>query len=253
MSENRLIDYFKKNKKIAMGFSGGVDSSLLLYYANKYCDIVAAYFVKSQFQPQFELDDAKKLAEKLGVEIIIINLNVLESKKVIQNDKERCYYCKKEIFGTILKRARKDGFTLLIDGSNASDDFDDRPGMRALEEMKVESPLRICDLDKKTVRELSKKLGLFTWNKPSYACLATRIETGTIIKEENLRKIELLEAKLKKIGLREFRLRILKKACKIEVVEDEFSCIMENREEIYKMLKESFDDVLLDLKARTTD
>lgn len=247
-----LKDFFDKYPKIALGFSGGVDSSYLLYAAEKYGADIKAYYVKSQFQPQFELDDAKKTAEYVGVDFTVINCDALSDPKVCANPKDRCYHCKNNIFGYILENAKKDGYKYIIDGTNASDDAGDRPGMKALEEMKVLSPLRMCGLTKADVRNLSKEAGLFTWNKPSYACLATRIPAGEEITNEKLAKVEKCEKALMDMGFTDFRIRVSDNKAKLQVKEKQFVKVLELREKILENLTSEFDDVFLDLKERVT-
>ena len=164
-----LSDFFEQHPKAALGFSGGVDSAYLLYAAKKYGADVRAYFVKSQFQPAFELEDARRLARQLNADMRIISCDILSNETVAANPENRCYYCKQSIFGLLKQAAAEDGYTCIIDGTNASDQSGDRPGMRALSEMEVLSPLRLCGLTKAEIRERSKEAGLFTWDKPSYA------------------------------------------------------------------------------------
>ena len=125
----------------------------------------------------FEYNDAMRLAEQIGARVRVIEVDVLADERVRQNPSNRCYYCKQAIFGNILRAAAEDGYTLILDGTNASDDEGDRPGMKALKELQVRSPLRECGLTKDMIRQLSRQAGLFTWDKPAYACLATRIRT----------------------------------------------------------------------------
>ena len=158
-----LKEFFVLHPKAALAFSGGVDSAYLLYAAKQYAEEVQAYYVKSEFQPQFERDDAVRLASELGVDMKVFDLHVLSVPCVKENPSDRCYYCKKAIFGAIMEAAKSDGFSVLLDGTNASDDAGDRPGMRALEELSVLSPLRECGLTKLQIRQLSKEAGLFTW------------------------------------------------------------------------------------------
>ena len=158
--EVRTVDikeFFEETKEAAICFSGGVDSAYLLSQAVKYAVKVKAYYVKSCFQPEFELEDALRLAEQLGAEMEVLNLgtSVLD-EKVSSNPPDRCYYCKKKIMGAIKEAAARDGFDTILDGTNASDDAGDRPGMKALGEMKILSPLRICGLTKDEIRRLSK-------------------------------------------------------------------------------------------------
>ena len=167
-----LQEFFAAHPKVALGFSGGVDSSYLLYAAKQAGADVRPYFAKTQFQPEFELEDAKRLAELVDIELTILPYDVLPAAGF--NPPDRCYYCKTALFGALVARAKADGYDTIIDGTNASDDAGDRPGMKALQEMQVLSPLRLCGLTKQDIREKSKEAGLFTWDKPSYACLATR-------------------------------------------------------------------------------
>ena len=139
----KLKGFFHENPEVAVAFSGGVDSSYLLYAARQTARRVKAYIVKSSFQPQFELDDALRLAKELNVDTEVIEVDVLSDQDVVSNPPRRCYYCKKRLFSAILEHAANDGFRLVLDGTNASDDAGDRPGMVALRELSVESPLRV--------------------------------------------------------------------------------------------------------------
>lgn len=240
-----------KDKKVAIAFSGGVDSSYLLYAAKTLNLDFQGYYINSQFQPEFEMEDALKLTKELNIDIKIIPLNVLENKTVTNNHSNRCYDCKNTIFTTIVKEAKKDGFEIILDGTNASDDPDNRPGMKALEELKVLSPLRIANLTKDDIRKYSKEANLFTWNKPAYACLATRIPTSMEITEELLQKIENSEKILFEMGFEDFRVRVLdNKIAKLEFTENQFLDVIRERFEIAQKLKPFFHDVYLDLKAR---
>ena len=246
-----LQDYFNKNKAAALAFSGGVDSAYLLYAGIHYgCDI-HAYYVKAEFQPQFELEDAKRLAEELGAKMTIIEVSVLPYENVTANGPRRCYYCKQQIFSRIIAAARADGYTLLLDGTNASDDAGDRPGMQALRELSVQSPLRECGLTKTEIRRLSKEAGLFTWDKPAYACLATRIPTGTPITREDLIATENAEAALFALGFTDFRVRKVGDTAKLQVPERQLSAVLERRAEILEGLKPYYRNITLDLEVRS--
>lgn len=245
-----LKDFFKVNNKIALGFSGGVDSSYLLYAAKKYGADIKAYYVKTQFQPEFELEDAKKLANEINAEVIILDYDILQHEEVCKNPKNRCYYCKNKIFGLIKEQALKDGYTTIIDGTNASDDSDDRPGMKALGELEVKSPLRICGLTKDDIRKKSKDAGLFTWNKSAYACLATRVNTNSKITEDKLFKIENAENILFRMGFDDFRVRMYYDDAKLQFKESDMSKAFNMKDEICNKLSIYFDNILLDLKGR---
>lgn len=248
--EDQLIAYFREAGEAAIAFSGGVDSAYLLYAAGKSGAKVTAYYVKAAFQPEFETQDACKLAEQLGCEMKILKVDVLACEEVAANPKNRCYFCKRQIFGTIIRAAAEDGHVLLCDGTNASDDAADRPGMVALQELSVQSPLRICGLTKAEIRELSKKAGLFTWDKPAYACLATRIPSGVRITEDLLRRTEWAEEYLFSLGFTDFRVRLLGDAAKLQIREDQLPLLCRHREAIVDRLKEMYSDVYLDLEVR---
>lgn len=246
-----LKDFFSENAKLAIAFSGGVDSAYLLYAAIKYGVDTKAYYVQSSFQPQFELDDAKKLAKELGADMQVIYADVLANAVVADNPTDRCYHCKKIIFTEIAKAAAKEQYHILADGTNASDDASDRPGMRALTELSVRSPLRECGLSKDDIRRLSKEVGLFTWNKPAYACLATRIPNGEKITKEKLQKTEVAEKYLYSIGFVNFRVRMLGDAAKLEVTKDQLPLVLAKRQEIIFELSKYYSAVVLDLQLRT--
>ena len=245
-----LSAYFAQHPKAALGFSGGVDSSYLLYAARQAGCSIRPYFIKTPFQPQFELEDARRLCASLGAELTVLELDVLADPAVAANPADRCYHCKRRLFGTLAARALADGYTLLLDGTNASDDADDRPGMRALRELHVASPLRECGLSKPEIRRLSKQAGLFTWDKPAYACLATRIPTGTPITAEALRITERGEGYLFSLGLRDFRIRFLHGAARLQVPEAQLPLVLAHREEIVRELKRNYRAVMLDLEVR---
>lgn len=246
----KLSDFFIKNPKAAIAFSGGVDSAYLLYAAKAAGADVCAYYVKSVFQPQFELEDAKRLAGQLGADMRILEADVLASQTVADNPDDRCYHCKKLIFHTITGAALEDGYTLLLDGTNASDEEGDRPGMRALKELSVRSPLRECGLTKKEIRSLSKEAGLFTWDKPAYACLATRIPTGERITEEKLAATEAAEDYLFSLGFTDFRVRRFGEAARLQFPAEQLGKVLEKREEIAAELGQYYKAVLLDMEAR---
>lgn len=245
-----LLDFLQHHPSVALAFSGGVDSAYLLYAAINAGARLKAYYVKTSFQPESELEDAKRLAQYLGAEMEILRAEPLEESSIASNPKDRCYHCKKAIFSIILEAARRDGFEIILDGTNASDDAFDRPGMRALEEMRVLSPLRLCGLTKAQIRALSKEAGLFTWDKPAYACLATRVPTGTAITRQILTATETAEAALVKLGFRDFRVRYMNGAAKLQLTKAQLPLALEKRQEILVALKPWYTAVLLDLEER---
>ena len=245
-----LEQFFQENPRCALGFSGGVDSAYLLYAGVKAGADIRPYFIKTAFQPAFELADAKKLAAGLGAEVTVLELAALADPRVAANPADRCYYCKQNLFRTLKDRAIADGYPVLLDGTNASDEAGDRPGMRALAELSVRSPLRECGLTKAEIRARSREAGLFTWDKPAYACLATRIPTGTPITKEDLEKVEQAEGALHTLGFQDFRVRLFHGAARLQVTEEQLPLVLEQREAISSSLGAAFDGVLLDLKPR---
>lgn len=246
----KLNEFFAKHPKVAVAFSGGVDSAYLLYAAKQIGAEVRAYYVKSAFQPQFELNDALRFADELNITMRVLAADVLSSEKIAQNPSDRCYYCKRMIFEAIVNAAAEDGFSVLLDGTNASDNSGDRPGMRAICELSVLSPLRECGLTKEEIRKLSEEAGLFTWDKPAYACLATRIPVGETITEEKLKATEASEDFLFSLGLKDFRVRHFGEAAKIQVPENQIGAVIENRDIILAELKKYYSAVMLDLEVR---
>ena len=245
-----LRDFFQECPKVALGFSGGVDSAYLLYAALDHGAQVRPYFIKTAFQPQFELEDARRLCAQLGVELTVLELDVLQIPGVAENPPDRCYHCKRALFGRLRQQAQADGYTVLIDGTNASDDAGDRPGMRALGELSVRSPLRECGITKAQVRALSKEAGLFTWDKPAYACLATRVPAGEAITAETLARVEGAEDALFRLGYTDFRVRVFHSAARLQLPRGQMERAVREAETIQAALKPYFTPILLDLEGR---
>ena len=242
--------FFEIYPEVAIAFSGGVDSAYLLYAAKQYGKRAKAYYAKTAFQPRFELEDAFRLAEELGADMQVLEVDILCDATVTANLADRCYHCKKVLFSHILKAANADGFSVLLDGTNASDEASDRPGMRAISELSVRSPLRECGLTKRQIRQLSKDTGLFTHDKPAYACLATRIPTGEEITAAKLQRTERAEAYLSQLGFRDFRVRCQGDTAKIQIRETNLSLLIQHREVILKELKQYYTSIVLDLEVR---
>lgn len=245
-----LNEFFRENPRVALGFSGGVDSSYLLYAGLASGVDIRPYYIKTVFQPQFEYDDALNLGRQLGIEITVLELDALAIDAVTANPQDRCYHCKTALFGTLRQRAIADGYPVLIDGTNASDDIDDRPGMRALQELSVRSPLRECGLTKDMIRELSRAAGLPTWDKPAYACLATRIPSGEPISASLLARVEGAESALMQMGYSDFRVRVFHGAAKLQLSEGQMQQALQERAAILERLAPYFQTVLLDLAGR---
>ena len=245
-----LEQFFQENPRCALGFSGGVDSAYLLYAGVKAGADIRPYFIKTAFQPAFELADAQKLAEGLGVEVTVLELDALADPRVAANPADRCYYCKQNLFRTLKDRAIADGYPVLLDGTNASDEAGDRPGMRALAELSVRSPLRECGLTKAEIRACSREAGLFTWDKPAYACLATRVPAGETITADILARVEGAEDALFRLGYTDFRVRVFHGATRLQLPRGQMERAVREAEELRQALKPYFTPILLDLEGR---
>lgn len=245
-----LRDFFKIHCKIALAFSGGADSSYLLYAALKSGVDVKAYFLKSQFQPRFELEDARRIASQLGAHLCVIEEDMLSCLEIANNGPERCYHCKKRMIQAIMGRARLDGYFELMDGSNASDNPSDRPGMKALAELEVLSPLLDYGIGKEDIAKRLKQTGLHFWNKSPYSCLATRINQSEALSEDKLDRIERSEDYLRSLGFKDFRVRSKDGIAKIQIRAEQFTLALNCREAVCSRLGEFFDEITLDLEAR---
>ena len=245
-----LEQFFQENPRCALGFSGGVDSAYLLYAGVKAGADIRPYFIKTAFQPAFELADARKLAEGLGAEVTVLELDALADPRVAANPADRCYFCKQNLFRTLKDRAIADGSPVLLDGTTASDEAGDRPGMRALAELSVRSPLRECGLTKAEIRARSREAGLFTWDKPAYACLATRVPAGETITADILARVEGAEDALFRLGYTDFRVRVFHGAARLQLPRGQMERAVREAETIQAALKPYFTPILLDLEGR---
>ncbi|MCF0137718.1 MAG: ATP-dependent sacrificial sulfur transferase LarE [Oscillospiraceae bacterium] len=245
-----LSEFFRSHPRCALGFSGGADSAYLLYAAVKSGAEVLPVYVNSAFQPGFELEDAARLCRELDVELQVVEVDVLCDENIAENPENRCYFCKKRIFEALKEKALSLGYTVVIDGTNASDIAGDRPGMRALGELSVLSPLRDCGITKPRLRELSREAGLFTWDKPAYACLATRIPSGERITADKLFRIEAAENELFKMGFTDFRVRTPEGRARLQFPADQLKRGEELFEEISRRLSPWFTDISIDPNTR---
>ncbi len=246
----KMQSYFQNFPSAAVALSGGVDSAYLLYLSSRHIQKVRAYFVKTVFQPDFELEDAVKLCHQLGVELSVLKSDILRFPQIAENPADRCYYCKHHIFSLIRQEAEKDGFPLLFDGTNADDSENDRPGFRALRELEVRSPLRELGLTKKEIRRLSAEAGLFTHDKPAYACLATRIPTGERITLSLLEATQQAENFLHHLGFRDFRVRCIKGEAHIQIKEAQFPLYDQYREQILRELEPLYEKISPEAEVR---
>lgn len=235
---NSLLENIRKYKNVYIAFSGGVDSTFLLYAAIEALgtENVMAITVKSVFMPQRELKEACKIIKLLGASHKIIEADVLTMPEVIENGSKRCYYCKKAVFTMILNEAHAID-AVVMDGSNADDSNDYRPGAIALAELGILSPLKDVGLTKQEIRKLSNVMELPTYNKPSLACLATRIPYNEPITQEALELVERAEEKLRQMGFTNYRVRHHGYIARIEMSFAEFGLAFKHREALSEDLK----------------
>jgi uncharacterized protein len=259
-----LQDKYERLKKIievmgsiVIGFSGGVDSTLLLKVAHDILkDKVIAVIGKSETYPEEEFNEAIKLAEFIGARYKIVTTEETDNLKFAENPPDRCYYCKTELFSKLKEIAEAEGIRWIADGTNADDVKDFRPGLRAVKENNIRSPLLEAGLTKNEIRELSRLLGLPTWDKPSFACLSSRFPYGMPIDREKLKKIDKAESFLRKLGLKVFRVRLIdENTVRIETGKEEFKKFFEDdfRVKVVNELKNlGFIYITLDLEGYRT-
>ena len=252
-----LKEYISSLDSVAVAFSGGVDSTLLSKVAHDVLgDRVLAVTIESVFIPRWELNEAESFCKAHNISHKIIHVDELSIPGVKENNLDRCYLCKKALFTRLLEIARENNIANVIEGSNLDDLKDYRPGLKALEELDIKSPLQIAGLNKDEIRCLSRELGLPTWKKPSFACMASRIAYGEIITEKKLSMVEQSERVLLESGFRQFRVRLHgDNLARIEILPEDFARIMrdDTRNKIYDSLKAlGFEYISLDLKGYRT-
>lgn len=237
-----------------IAFSGGVDSTFLLSVAHEVLGPEAvAVTASSETYPAWEFDQAKQLAGIIGAKHLIVETRELENEAFQENPPDRCYHCKKERFSALMALASELGLESVCDGSNVDDMQDYRPGRRASQELGVRSPLMEAALSKEEIRELSRRRGLPTWDKPSFACLATRFPYGTSITAAELARVDAAEEHLRRMGFRQFRVRHHGDMARIEVERGQLASALARADEIVKHLENlGYTYITLDLKGYRT-
>lgn len=249
-----LKEYLKGLGKVAVAFSGGVDSAFLLKVANDVLgDNVIAVTAKISSFPEREFAEAKRLCNEMAIRHYICEVNELEIKGFSDNPPGRCNLCKRELFKNIIKLAGEQNITNIVEGSNMDDTGDYRPGAFAICELNIKSPLQVAGLYKEEIRKLSKEMGLPTWDKPSFACLSTRFAYGECITKEKLEMVDKAEQLLFDNGFSQVRVRIHRFMARIEVMPEEFEKLIGMRDEIVKKFKSyGFTYVSMDLSGYRT-
>ena len=253
---DELRSYLADKKRLVVAFSGGVDSTFLLKVAHDVLgDGVIAVTARSCSFPERELNEAKEFCKKEGIRHVVVESEELKIEGFSHNPKNRCYLCKKELFTKIWDIAKENDIPYVAEASNLDDNGDYRPGLVAVKELEVLSPLREAGLDKQTIRDLSKELGLPTWNKQSFACLSSRFVYGEEITEKKLGMVDKAEQFLLDHGFHQVRVRIHGDIARIEIAPEEFGKLFDGglAAETNRVLKElGFSYVTLDLGGYRT-
>ena len=247
---DRLREYLSNFDKLCVAYSGGVDSDLLMNVAYEVLkDNAIAVIGDGVMLSRKDLEDAENLARKTGIKYYVVKVDVFSVNEFKFNDKKRCYYCKKNIMGEIIKKANELGFYTVADGKNSDDGKVYRPGAEAARELGIVSPLYEAGMTKQDIRQAARELGLETWNKPSNSCLATRFPYDTELTAENFAKVEGAELLIAQKGIPSGRVRIHGDIARIEVPEDRFNELISDRKLIEDIKNFGFRYVTLDLEG----
>lgn len=244
-----LVALLRELQPVLVSFSGGVDSSYLLKTAVDTLGdrAIAASGLSQTYAPE-EMDEARLIATEIGAEYVLIETAELTDPRYADNTHQRCFFCKTELYSRLVDFARSRGISTIVDGSNADDLDDFRPGMRAARDLGVRSPLQEVGLTKAEIRHLSQRLGLRTWDKPAVACLSSRFDYGDPITVEKLRQVASAESAVRKLGFRGFRVRHHDAIARLEIPRDQFPRAVEHADELVDAVREAgYRHVVLDL------
>lgn len=251
----RLKNIITRHRSAVVAYSGGLDSTFLLKVCRDVLgkDNVLAVTASSSTYPKSEFKEAKRITQIIDSKWMSIRSEEIDIPGFSDNPPDRCYYCKKELFGLLNDIAKKNGYKAVFDGTNKDDLSDHRPGRKAAKELDVKSPLSIAGFTKQDIRRYSKKLNLPTAEKASFACLASRFPYGISITEERLKIVDRAENILRKMGIKQFRVRFHNEIARLEVLPEDFQLIIETRKKIISaMRKIGFTYVTLDLEGYRT-
>ncbi|HEX3721781.1 MAG TPA: ATP-dependent sacrificial sulfur transferase LarE [Nitrolancea sp.] len=239
---------------VLVAYSAGVDSTLVLRVAHDVLDqrVIAATGLSDTY-PDEEMAEARALAAELGVEHVMVRTEELTDPRYAMNSHQRCFFCKNELYGKLHELATQRGITHIIDGTNADDLGDHRPGLRAARQLGVRSPLQEVGMTKDEIREISNELGLRTWDKPAFACLSSRFPYGTPITLEKLKQVADAERGIRQLGFRGFRVRHHDTVARLEVDPADFPRVLEQHDQIVKTVRDAgYRFVTLDLQGYRT-
>lgn len=249
--KRELYDILSTMDEVIVAFSAGIDSTFVLACAHEVLgDKVLAVTAASETFPERELQEAVELAKQLGVRHEIIEIKEMENPNFVANNPDRCYHCKAGLYSRLTDLAKERGIRYVLDGANMDDLGDYRPGRQAAKDYSIRSILQEAEFFKEELREVAREMGLPNWNKPSFACLSSRIPYGNLITLEKVGQLDRGEDKLRRLGFKQIRVRHHDNIARVEVLRDELDRAVKYADEITEILKaEGFTYVTLDLQG----